>query len=145
MMNDTGFFGDQQGGDLSRLFAECNDRIRMAGGELPALSDLRDILGPSAVMGQGHSDEDLALLIEDGSVALTAVNYGMLHDDASGFGTGEFDHLVWVCGIDRDPRTEHIRAFDTVDLRTIAAHRVPAERFVAAWLETGGHYVIVEQ
>src|SRR6185295_254383 len=64
MMNDTGFFGDQQGGDLSRLFAECNDRIRMAGGELPALSDLRDILGPSAVMGQGHSDEDLALLIE---------------------------------------------------------------------------------
>lgn len=142
-MNDIGSLSDLHP-DHGRPFAtECLGIVRRSLEHRPTLLQLRDALGSTARLSRGHADEDLALAIETGSIVFATINHGALHCDAASFGTGEFDRVVWVLNLERDPETEEISAFLIIDPLAIAPRTAPAERFLAAWLGSGGAYIEV--
>ncbi len=140
-MNEIEHSSDQHPDRDRHLVAEFWEVVSRSLELRPTLSQLCEILGPTARLARGHADEDIALAVEAGSVVLATINYGALHGDASSFGAGEFDDIVWVYSLERDQKTEEILAFLIGDSSAIVEKTVPAELFLAAWLGSGGGYI----
>lgn len=143
MTGDVSRHGDELSPESRALLAECEELIRAVPDA--SLVEIGRALGLMGEMARARSDEDLAIALEQKGFALAAVNYGMLRDDASAYGTGEFDRVVWVSGFDRDAVTGEVRSFVVVDPSTMDLESISAERFLASWLDAGGYHIIVRE
>jgi hypothetical protein len=143
VISDSSRHGDDLSPELRTLLAECEEIVRTAPDA--SFAEIGKAFGPLGEMARGRSDEDLAMALEEGGLALAAVNHGALHDDASGYGTGEFDRLVWVSGFERDSETAEIRSFVIVDPSTMDLESISSDRFLESWLNSGGFHIVVRE
>lgn len=143
VISDISRHGDELSPEQRTLLAECEEIVRAAPDA--SFAEIGKALSPLGEMARGRSDEDLAMALEEGGLALAAVNHGALHDDASAYGTGEFDHVVWVSGFERDSGTDEIRSFVIVDPSTMDLESISSERFLESWLNSGGFHILVRE
>jgi hypothetical protein len=114
---------------------EVAQAVVARGGSLDdVLSQLRNV----ERVRRGHADEDLALALECGYAVLAAVDVGVLENDPSQFGRGEYNALVWVWGLQRNAESGEIQFVVVSRPDFPAPVAMAAVQFFSAWLPAGG-------
>jgi hypothetical protein len=126
--------------DLAPAALESTDVVRSVVDRGGSLDDVLAHLPSLERVRRAHSDEDLALALESGAAVLVAVDVGVLENDPSRFGYGEFNGVVWVWTLQRDEHTGAIASVSTSGEARSASVSIAADQFFSAWLGVGGWF-----